>query len=181
MGLANSLQVKGLQGDIAGSEQVEGTFNKMEGIDKELEGQDERSVKNEDFTKEDIQNIELEEENMTKNDLVNGVQTSELSDYKSDRHIVGNKHTHQIPEIHTPTTSDKSKRTAFDKEVYALLVKTQTGNWRCVNCNYESKNKGHVKEHAERHIEGYSHECKQCDSIFSAKVGLRTHKHRLGH
>merc|ERR1712129_294008 len=181
MALANSLQVKGLQGDIAGSEQVEGTFNKMEGIDNELEGQDERSVKNEDITKEDIQNIELEEESATKNDVDNGVQTSKLSDYKSDTPVLGKKHTNQIPEALTPNTRDTSKRSEYDKEVYALLGRTPTGTWRCIECNFESKNKGHVKEHAERHIEGYSHECNQCDSIFSTKSGLGSHKYRFGH
>merc|ERR1712129_9640 len=217
MALANSLQVKGLQGDIAGSEQVEGTFNKMEGIDKELEGQDgrsvktglqgdtacseqvegtfnkmegidnelegqdERSVKNEDITKEDIQNIELEEESVTKNDIDNGVQTSKLTDYKSDTPVLGMKQTNQIPEALTPNTRDTSKRSEYDKEVYALLGRTPTGTWRCIECNFESKNKGHVKEHAERHIEGYSHECNQCDSIFSTKSGLGSHKYRFGH
>ena len=68
----------------------------------------------------------------------------------------------------------------YDIELSALLEKTQNV-WRCIECNYNSKHRGHVKEHIEKHIEGYSFECQNCDKSFTSRKGLRTHKHTSGH
>merc|ERR1719318_1951746 len=67
--------------------------------------------------------------------------------------------------------------TEYDEKVLELVRKSELG-WGCTICPYASKSKGHVREHAQEHIEGYSHECKYCDKSFSMKRALRTHERR---
>merc|ERR1712129_61925 len=70
----------------------------------------------------------------------------------------------------TSTTS----LTEYDEKVLELLVKTDSG-WSCKECAYKSVNVGHAREHVEKHITGYSHDCKYCDKTFSKKRNLRHH------
>ena len=62
----------------------------------------------------------------------------------------------------------------YDEKVLEIVARIGM-EWTCTKCTYSSKSKGHVLEHAESHIEGYSHECKYCDKTFSMKRALRHH------
>ena len=62
----------------------------------------------------------------------------------------------------------------FDVKVSEFVSKTETG-WSCTECSYSAKSKTHVKDHAEKHVEGFSHECKTCHKTFSMKRSLRHH------
>ena len=62
----------------------------------------------------------------------------------------------------------------YDKKVLEIVARIGM-EWSCTKCTYSSKSKGHVLEHAEMHIEGYSHECKYCDKTFTRKRALRHH------
>ena len=68
----------------------------------------------------------------------------------------------------------------YDQKVKELITKTEEG-WLCLNCSYVSKIKGHVTEHAETHVVGYSHECQFCGKTFSKKRDLRHHVRKCRH
>ena len=61
----------------------------------------------------------------------------------------------------TPTTKDKVK--PIIAEETARLVETLytnlNGVYACLKCNYNSLQKGHLKEHVEKHIEGLIYLC----------------------
>merc|ERR1719394_1314078 len=63
-------------------------------------------------------------------------------------------------------------------KVSALLVTTPEGFWVCNECRYGSKSKVNVMEHAEGHIQGVVHKCKQCNKVFTKKQTLRTHRNK---
>ena len=65
----------------------------------------------------------------------------------------------------------------FDNSVTELMIKTEKG-WKCTECVYLKKNKSHVQEHVETHIEGYSHQCNSCDKTFQMRKNLRRHFYR---
>ena len=68
--------------------------------------------------------------------------------------------------------------TEYDQQVSKLAVKTENG-WKCSQCSYSMKGRGHVLEHAEMHIKGYSHECMYCDKTYSMKRNIRHHIRRF--
>ena len=50
------------------------------------------------------------------------------------------------------------------------------GNWKCTFCGKKSKNRGHLKEHAEVHIDGLTFP--DCDYISRSSSGLRQHGYK---
>jgi len=65
--------------------------------------------------------------------------------------------------------------TEYDEKVLGFVSKSGDV-WTCNGCAYSSKNKTHVKEHAEMHVEGYSHTCNYCGKVYSVKRSLRQHR-----
>eukprot|EP00092_Neocalanus_flemingeri_P002586 GFUD01002768.1.p1 GENE.GFUD01002768.1~~GFUD01002768.1.p1 ORF type:complete len:359 (+),score=68.24 GFUD01002768.1:61-1077(+) len=63
----------------------------------------------------------------------------------------------------------------LDQKIASLIFKTEEGFWSCSECAYNSRNKGHVREHAENHIEGYFHPCQTCGRAFPKRISLRQH------
>ena len=59
----------------------------------------------------------------------------------------------------------------IDQEIY----RGSDGAWQCGRCPKIAKNKGHIKEHFENHIEGLSFPCKFCDKSYRSRVSLRLH------
>ena len=47
--------------------------------------------------------------------------------------------------------------------------------WECKVCSKTSNRKGHMKEHAETHIEGSSQICHICNNTLSTRNSLRLH------
>merc|ERR1712142_74509 len=66
----------------------------------------------------------------------------------------------------------------YNEKVSELVRKTSTGMWECLKCPYEKRNGGHVREHVEMHIEGFSFNCIYCDKSFSYKRNIRTHERK---
>ena len=64
-----------------------------------------------------------------------------------------------------------------DDQVHDLIEK-RDGRHYCKSCDYNSQYKSHVKEHAERHIQGLSYSCKFCDKTFRSSHSLRMHNLR---
>ena len=63
----------------------------------------------------------------------------------------------------------------LNAKVDSLLVSTVDGFWVCNECRYGSKNKAHVREHIEMHIDGVAHKCKTCNRVFTKRTSLRFH------
>ena len=66
--------------------------------------------------------------------------------------------------------------TEYDLKVSDLVSKSEM-DWNCTACSYSTKNKSHIREHAEKHITGFSFDCMNCDKTFSQKRNLRSHKY----
>ena len=62
----------------------------------------------------------------------------------------------------------------YNEEVMRWMTKTGEG-WNCTQCSYTTRNKNHMKEHVERYIEGYIHQCEFCQKTFSKRKTLRRH------
>merc|ERR1712129_393540 len=70
----------------------------------------------------------------------------------------------------TSTTS----LTEYDEKVFELVIKTDSG-WSCKECVYTTEKGAHAREHVEKHIIGFTHDCKYCDKTFSMKRSMRHH------
>ena len=65
----------------------------------------------------------------------------------------------------------------LDLQILEMIEKSD-GVWKCKVCGKTSKQSGHIKEHAETHIEGMSHACDICSKSFPNRPGLRDHIRR---
>ena len=52
------------------------------------------------------------------------------------------------------------------------------GLYACNNCGYTSKQKCHMKEHIEKHIEGLEYPCSSCNKIMRSSLSLRNHQRK---
>ena len=62
------------------------------------------------------------------------------------------------------------------KELYLKVDKA----WKCLACNYDSKDRSNMKKHIEKHIDGLSFACTLCNKVFKTKGALRSHMYK-GH
>jgi len=67
----------------------------------------------------------------------------------------------------------------YEEQRESLIIKTESGNWKCQECPYEKKPLGHVREHVEKHIKGFALRCDLCDQTFSYKRMIRVHKRKV--
>ena len=82
-------------------------------------------------------------------------------------------------EVNKSVTSDIS--TKFDKddtleEKIESMIENIMGYWTCNICEKGYRSKRDTKRHAETHLEGISHACKQCGRFFRTSNALRSHK-----
>jgi len=71
--------------------------------------------------------------------------------------------------------ADGNKDYEIDALINTYLVKAGI-KWACTMCNYESKNKQHVKEHIEtKHIDQPGFSCSQCGKFLKNRVAVRFH------
>jgi len=70
--------------------------------------------------------------------------------------------------------SEIEKNIIYEERIMQHLFKIDN-LWTCTKCPYSSKSKGHVKEHAERHVPGFTFECPTCKKKFPRKQPLRHH------
>jgi hypothetical protein len=64
--------------------------------------------------------------------------------------------------------------TEIDLQIEQIIEKNE-GLWKCKECGKTKAHKGHLKEHAEIHLEGISHVCHICRKAFRSRHTLRTH------
>jgi len=112
----------------------------------------------------------------------NSIQTVDLSDDigDSENDVCDIMKRYQSPENDVSFThldTSNTSLTEYDEKVMRFV--TKSGDvWTCTACAYSSKNKNHVQEHAEKHVEGYSHACNNCGKAYSMKRSLRMHKQK---
>jgi len=83
----------------------------------------------------------------------------------------------KMEELYTDYSEDEkleARNIIYEEKIEQQIFKIGK-LWTCTNCLYSSKNKCHVKEHAEGHIPGYTFECPICKKRFSMKRSLRHH------
>ena len=55
------------------------------------------------------------------------------------------------------------------------MIEKIEGMWKCKVCGKNAAHKGHIKDHAETHLEGMSHVCDICRKTFNTRPNLREH------
>ena len=63
------------------------------------------------------------------------------------------------------------------RQVETLYKKLEThaGVYACQKCPYTSTQRGHLKEHVEKHIEGLKYPCNICGKVSSSSMSMRRH------
>jgi len=201
MALANSLEVKGLVW-----EQLEKKKEKPDG--EPLFSSEKRKAnsrkkqptrKKENLITEDIQIVEKSEE-ICEIEIKSDTDISKLMEKYGERSYDSMQYPNNISLTEYGDTGNETdisdievekygsvenidqntsnaSMTEYDERISELITKTENV-WGCSQCSYTAKNKGHVKEHVEKHIEGYSHECNSCDKTFRMKKSLRQHVYK---
>ena len=67
----------------------------------------------------------------------------------------------------------------LDRKICEMMERESDGRYRCLTCGKFTKNRGHMQEHIEVHIEGLNFPCPQCDKSFRGRGGLRKHIRNL--
>ena len=63
----------------------------------------------------------------------------------------------------------------LDTTIENEIFRNSDGFWQCGRCTRFSKQKCHIKEHFESHIEGLSFPCQYCDKKCRSRLALRFH------
>jgi len=124
------------------------------------------------------------QETSTKKEILKNIETQfiDLKD-RGDSKVMKEEKNYQSREVKMDEeTGEYDLSDPVSAEIYAkvsaLLVTTPEGFWVCNECRYGSKSKVNVMEHAEGHIQGVVHKCKQCNKVFTKKQTLRTHRNK---
>jgi len=158
MTLANSLQVKGLS-DIGENVKDIAVSKKKETCEYKLSNPKKKSKVS--FKNETV--VQLSEDVSKMNDDVSVITES----FEFDK-----------TNISLENNDDSiTSLTEYDEQVLSLIKQSEDG-WSCTVCAHKVKKKGHMREHAQEHIEGYSHQCNYCDRTFPMKRTLRHHERR---
>merc|ERR1719322_2105376 len=72
------------------------------------------------------------------------------------------------------TNLNQETNSLLDNQIDGMIEK-QEETWKCKVCSKLSKQIGHIKRHAETHIEGMSRICKICSKTFPNRHGLANH------
>ena len=63
-------------------------------------------------------------------------------------------------------------------KIESIMEKGTGGGYACNNCGYTAKQKCHMQEHVEKHIEGLQYPCNSCNKIMRSSLSLRNHKRK---
>ena len=72
------------------------------------------------------------------------------------------------PKIHIEIPEETARK------VESMITKRDR-SWICLECDYASTYKSHIREHAEKHIEGLEYPCNFCGKITRSRSTLRQH------
>ena len=159
MALANNLKIHGLAGEFSETEE-EG----KEPVQTEVRKTDDAANDMDmiDYERKTI--FDKHEEDQSK---IEGITYNDTSD---------------ILHVNVEENSKREYRMLnedeFEKRVCELMMKIESG-WMCKECPYRSKNKIHVQEHVEMHIEGFSVQCKYCEKTLKSTASIRFHVRRF--
>ena len=73
--------------------------------------------------------------------------------------------------IQSGDLSDKE----LNKRLDEFITLDPSGMYTCNFCSKNTKNKGHLREHVEIHVDGLQFPCKFCDKTYRSRGGLRSH------
>merc|ERR1712243_397167 len=79
----------------------------------------------------------------------------------------------------SPFLGNFSDIAELDKTIDENIFRDEDGFFRCSKCPKVNKNRTHLREHIEGHIEGLSFPCKNCDKILRTRHSLRTHNSKV--
>ena len=93
-----------------------------------------------------------------------------------DAHLIAVKEDHFSDSIVAPNNIDE-----YDEIVQALILISKNDGIKeycCKYCPFKRRNRGHVMDHVEKHIEGFRFQCSLCGNTYRSKGCLRTHVRR---
>ena len=61
----------------------------------------------------------------------------------------------------------------LDRRISDMIVR-QDGGWVCTVCGKQANHKSKLKQHAETHLQGYSHPCIMCGKTYRSRYNIRT-------
>ena len=67
----------------------------------------------------------------------------------------------------------------LDRKICEMMERESDGRFRCLTCGKMAKNRGHMQEHIEQHIEGLNIPCPQCEKSFRSRGSRRKHIRNL--
>ena len=113
-------------------------------------------------------------------------QNKETEDIKPEVEMEGNTHTQSKRQYHCgpPNNSvvfNASLMTAEEvdlkrKELYQKVDEA----WKCLACDFVTKDRSNMRKHIEKHIDGLSFACTLCSKEFRTKGALYSHMYK-GH
>ena len=167
LALANSLEVKGLVSDDMDLQHENKKKRKKRKEKNEDIGEttglkkisfSKNKSKSEDFSKkEDDDDIRFEWQDEVQNDDSDSLVENE-----------------EMGSFLIQDSSDTSM-SEYESKVSELMPKNGSN---CIKCEHTAKTRGHLKEHVQKHIEGYTFNCETCNRTFSSKNQLRHHARR---
>ena len=61
----------------------------------------------------------------------------------------------------------------LDRRISDMIVR-QDGGWVCTVCGKQANHKSKLKQHAETHLQGYSHPCIMCGKTYRSRYNIGT-------
>ena len=113
-------------------------------------------------------------QNMNMNSFAENVkETKNIKDNKLD-----NMQTEVYGAMVSTETKSFSSKIAVSEDVERVIseiISKQDNYWTCTICQFKSPARGHLREHAETHIEGLQYPCNNCGKIMRSSAAYRVH------
>ena len=66
----------------------------------------------------------------------------------------------------------------INEKLDELITLDTAGMFICSFCAKSTRNRGHMREHVESHVDGLQFSCNFCEKSYRSRTGLRTHYSR---